>query len=97
MNCGHSDSVSVSFSSGIQRIVLESDSQVLTKMWQEDNFSRSQVASILGEIKEICRVFTCFSQSVHRTANVAAHLCAKHGANAKQGTSLAELLPKLYL
>jgi hypothetical protein len=67
---------------------VASDSQTLTKMWSSGIYLRSEVASILGEIKEISRGFTSFSCTfAHRTANVAAHPCAKNASKIRQGKS----------
>ena len=70
---------------GFQRIIIESDSQVLTKLWKEDKFDRSEVASILTDIKELSRGFSYFSLCfVRRTGNVAAHLCAQNCVENRQ-------------
>ena len=50
---------------GFQEIIIESDSQVLTKIWNDDKFDRSEVGPILANIKELSRGFTSFSFLFH--------------------------------
>jgi ribonuclease HI len=79
---------------GVEKLMMESDSLTLTKMWSSGIYLRSEVAPILGEIREISKVFASFSFSfTHRTANVAAHMCARKASEIRQGRSWLAMCP----
>jgi hypothetical protein len=54
-------------------------------MWNAGDFGRSEAATVLAEAKEISKKNTSFNLSFRRrSANVAAHLCAKQASYNKQ-------------
>lgn len=61
----------------------------LTKMWCSGIYLRSEVAPIIGVAGRLVRFsLVFFSLSfAHRTANVAAHLCARKASDIRQGRS----------
>ncbi|TVT96895.1 hypothetical protein EJB05_57860, partial [Eragrostis curvula] len=60
------------------RVVLETDTQQLVALWNSRHQQRSEIATLLEDIQELVAPLTSFSmQFVRRSANVAAHLCAK--------------------
>ena len=88
------DGVRWAMAAGVQKLMMETDSMVLAKIWSSDNHLRSEVAPILSEIREISKGFICFSLSfAHRTANVAAHLCARKASEIRQGRSWLSVKP----
>ena len=53
-------------------------------MWNAD-FTRSEVASIGSDVKDLSKGFSSFSLSfMRRTDNVAAHLCAQYSVKERQ-------------
>jgi ribonuclease HI len=46
---------------GVQRLILETDSQELVKLWKEGANKRSPIASIIRETREISSSFVDFS------------------------------------
>lgn len=64
---------------GVQRLILETDSQAVVNMWRSLASFRAEISPVLVEIKGLSRNFMvlfylCF---VSRHCNGAAHLCAK--------------------
>lgn len=43
-----------------QKVIVESDSQVLVKFWSSDAQDRSEIAPIIKEVKELTRVYFSF-------------------------------------
>jgi hypothetical protein len=61
--------------------MIETDSQKLTSLWRKRASQRSEFASIFREIEALAAAFSSFSvQHVSRSANKAAHACAKFAA-----------------
>ena len=59
--------------------MMEVDCLELVMLWKTRHNSRSVVAPILLEIGELSHSFVLFDvQHVNRSANLPAHLCAKH-------------------
>ncbi|OEL30144.1 hypothetical protein BAE44_0008836 [Dichanthelium oligosanthes] len=59
-------------------VVAETDSLELVALWNSMGEHRSEISVILEDIQEITSVFSAFSLvHVRRSANTAAHLCAK--------------------
>jgi hypothetical protein len=62
---------------GIIRMILETDSLELVKIWNDLSIGRSIISSVCREIRELSGFFTSFELvHVKRSANKAAHLCA---------------------
>lgn len=79
---------------GKRAVILESDCQVLVKLWNRRDGDRSEITSILREVVELSRNFTSFSfEFVPRTANVAAHLCAKSASADRQRCVWVNMVP----
>jgi hypothetical protein len=88
------DGVRWARAAGVQKLVMESVFLTLTKMWSSGIYLRSEVAPILGEIREISKVFTSFSLSfAHRTANVVAYMCARKASEIRQSRSWLAMCP----
>ena len=63
---------------GVQRLILETDSQEFVKLWKEGANQRSQIASIIRETREISSSFVEFSvMFTSRSCNRVAHVLAK--------------------
>jgi hypothetical protein len=61
------------------RISAETDSAELVRLWSERGNHRAMIGPILKEINELSRGFSSFELVfVRRTANKAAHECARH-------------------
>lgn len=66
---------------GFSRVVMETDCLEMVQLWHSRRFSRSIVAPLLLEIDELALSFLSFDiQHVIRSANLPAHLCAKHAS-----------------
>ena len=79
---------------GKMEVIIESDCQVLVKLWDSRKTDRSEVASILKEVEEMSRVFSSFRfLFVPREANVAAHLCAKSATAARPRCAWINTVP----
>ncbi|XP_044346357.1 uncharacterized protein [Triticum aestivum] len=63
---------------GLRNIIVETDALAITKLWNTNNFGRSEIAVVLQETKELSESFQFFVLSyVPRKANELAHLCAR--------------------
>lgn len=63
---------------GIQKVILETDCQVLICLWNSRAAQRSEIAPLLDEMEELSRSFQDFKFCfVSRTCNFAAHECAR--------------------
>jgi hypothetical protein len=68
------DSVRLAFR---QRMILETDSLELVKIWNDLSIGRSTISSVCQEIRELSGFFTSFELvHVKRSASEGAHLCA---------------------
>ena len=66
---------------GYAHVILESDCLEIVNLWNTRHGSRSVVAPLLVEIGEHALSFDSFViQHVNRSANLPAHLCAKHAS-----------------
>jgi len=63
---------------GVSKLVLETDCQVLVKLWENRKTQRSEVAPVLFQMQDLSRNFEAFSFCfVSRTCNKLAHECAR--------------------
>jgi hypothetical protein len=59
-------------------IIVETDSEELVSLWPARKEGRSETSAILKDVQEISATFSSFVVThVRRSANVAAHVCAK--------------------
>lgn len=66
---------------GFSHVIMETDCLEVVNLWNSRHNSRSVVAPVLVEIGELASSFDSFCiQHVMRSANVPAHLCAKHAS-----------------
>ena len=64
---------------GFSRVVMEVDCLEVVNLWDSRAVSRSVVAPILQEIEGLASSFISFViKHVMRSANIPAHLCARH-------------------
>ena len=83
---------------GFQHVIMEIDCLELVKFWQSRHNSRSIVAPLLLEIGELCNTFSSFDiQHVNRSANLPAHLCAKHACTIDVTDSWIECTPSFLI
>jgi hypothetical protein len=62
---------------GHENVILELDNLPLVNLLRSEDGGRSVIVGIWQEIRELCRVFSCFKLlHVNRESNVAAHVCA---------------------
>jgi hypothetical protein len=79
---------------GYQRVVMETDCLEMVNLWEARHGSRSTVAPILQEIGELALSFICFRvQHAYRSANLPAHLCAKHACTLSLTSSWIDVVP----
>jgi ribonuclease HI len=72
------DGVLLAKGRGVEKLILETDSQVFLKLWKEDINLRSEIAPIISEIRLISSCFNSFLVvSVNRSCNQVAHTLAK--------------------
>ena len=60
---------------GYRKVILETDAEVVVKLWNSANFDRADVAPVCHEITNLSKSFALVH--VRRDANIAAHRCAK--------------------
>jgi ribonuclease HI len=65
---------------GIQEgVIVETDSQQFVSLWRSRKGTRSEIGAILHEVEEVAATFRSFTVThVRRSANVAAHTCARN-------------------
>ena len=64
---------------GFFHVIMESDCLEIVNLWNTRHNSLSVMAPLLLKIEELASSFSFFDvQHVNRSANVPAHLCAKH-------------------
>ena len=72
------DGVALARDKGVQRLILETDSQEFVKLWKEGANQRSRIASIIRETRELSSSFVDFSVTfTSRACNRVAHVLAK--------------------
>ncbi|KAK1630057.1 hypothetical protein QYE76_004372 [Lolium multiflorum] len=77
-----------------QKVIIETDSLVLSKVLNSGNFKRSEIASILFDIVELSKGFCGFSVVfIRRAGNVAAHMCAQYSVKERQRCIWTEYAP----
>jgi hypothetical protein len=81
------DAVAAARSQGFVKIIVETDSSELVRLWMERGNHRAVIAPIISEISNISLEFSSFEiLFARRSANVVAHECARyacaHGASA---------------
>jgi hypothetical protein len=81
------DAVVAARSQGFDKIIAETDSAELVRLWMERGNHRAVIAPIISEISDISLEFSSFEiLFARRSANVVAHECARyacaHGASA---------------
>jgi ribonuclease HI len=60
-------------------VIAETDSQELVSLWRSRKEGRSEISAILQDIQDLSASFTSFVVThVRRTANAAAHVCARN-------------------
>jgi hypothetical protein len=73
---------------------METDCLEIVNLWNSRHGSRASVAPILLEIGELVTCFTSFIiQHVLRSANISAHLCAKHASTLLVTSSWLDCTP----
>jgi len=61
---------------------METDSMEVVDLWNNRTFQRSEYAPIFNDIQELASSFSSFYvMHAKRTANQAAHACARHAAS----------------
>ena len=72
------DGVQFAIDRGVQRLILETDCQVLVNLWKHPSRHNSEVGPLLQKIDDLSRGFVNFSFVFSsRTCNKLAHECAK--------------------
>lgn len=85
--------VQLAIQRGIQKLHVETDSQVVATMIAEKERNLSPVGQMIEEVKALARTREDFKITwVRRTANGAAHLLAKLGVSSRVSVSL-DLVP----
>jgi ribonuclease HI len=70
-------------------VVMENDSLELVSLWRKRSFQRSELVSIFRDIDDLAESFSSlFVEHARRSANKAAHACAKFAALAESFSSL---------
>ena len=77
----------------LDRVIAETDSEMVS-LWRSRGTDRSEIATIFHDVQELSAAFTSFAiVHVRRTANVAAHLCARNACNSSSTLVWVEQLP----
>ena len=75
-------------------MTFETDCLEVVNLWASREASRSVIAPLLNEIGELVYIFQYFSvQHVIRSANLPAHLCAKHACSREETESWFDSTP----
>ncbi|XBJ19135.1 hypothetical protein VPH35_010158 [Triticum aestivum] len=83
---------------GFSHVVMEADCLEIANLWKHRHNSLSVVAPILLEIEELASSFVSFHvQHVIRSANVPAHVCAKHACTLLVTESWTDSRPSFLL
>ena len=83
---------------GFSHVIMETDCLEVVNLWTSRHSNRSAVAPLLVEIGELAANFTSFRiQHVSRSANVPAHLCAKHACSLMVTESWTDVRPPFLL
>ena len=79
---------------GFRRVIIESDAEVVVKLWNSACFDRADVAPICHEITALGEGFESFAL-VHarREANIAAHKCAKQATEERKRCIWVNFIP----
>jgi ribonuclease HI len=63
---------------GVRRLILETDCQVLTRLWENRSHQRSEISALLTQMEEISRSFEEFHfRFISRNCNMLAHACTR--------------------
>ena len=72
------EGASLALRRGVHKLEIETDCQVLVKLWESRTSQRSEISPILSRLEDICRDFRDVRLSfVPRTCNQVAHICAQ--------------------
>lgn len=72
------EGASLALRRGVHKLEIETDCQVLVKLWESRTSQRSEISPILSRLEDICRDFRDVRLSfVPRTYNQVAHICAQ--------------------
>ena len=79
---------------GFRRVVLESDAELVVKLWNSANFDRADMASVCHEIIDLSKGFETFVLvHVGRDANIAAHRCAQQASEQRRRCIWVNFIP----
>ena len=79
---------------GFRKVILESDAEVVVKLWNSANFDRADMAPVCHEITELSKGFESFALvHVGRDANEAAHRCAKQASEDRRRCIWVNFIP----
>ncbi|KAF7035800.1 LOW QUALITY PROTEIN: hypothetical protein CFC21_046594 [Triticum aestivum] len=76
---------------------METDCLEVVNLWISRHNNRSVVAPLLVEIGERAANFTSFVFNINRSANVPAHICAKHACSLMVTESWTDVRPPFLL
>ncbi|CAD6339342.1 unnamed protein product [Miscanthus lutarioriparius] len=72
------DGIQLARSKGVSKLLVETDCEMLAKLWEKRTFMRSHIALILSEMLELSTSFTDFSlMYAPRSCNRVAYLLCK--------------------
>lgn len=78
----------------LERVTAETDSQELVSLWRSRGEDRSELTAIFSDVQDLAATFTSFELvHVRRSANFAAHLCARNGCNSSSALVWVEQPP----
>ena len=79
---------------GIQKVIIETDAPEVVNLCNHSTPSRSIIASVCLDIRELSSFFTSFELvHVNRTANEAAHACAHRDSSVRRRCVWANYTP----
>ena len=88
------DGVQIASTSGITRVVIETDEKEVVKLYNDRNQGRSEIMAIIQEIEELSGHLEFFQLNfVGREANEGAHLCAKQASESRRRCMWINFLP----
>ena len=79
---------------GFTHVIMETDCLEIVNLWKNRHNSLSVVAPLLLEVGELALAFDLFDvQHVNRSANLPAHLCAKHACTLNVTKCWLDVIP----
>ena len=81
----------------LERVLVETDSPELVSLWRSRGEDRSELVAIFSDVQDLSAMLTSFELvHVRRSANNAAHLCARNACNSSSALVWVEQPPSFF-